>query len=173
MNFTETNQLLVFIAQYDNRRIDDGAVIAWHAVLGDLELADCQTAVIRHIGTSDAYLMPVHICRIVEEIRRERRRQAREAREEQLAAIEAADPTRRDRSDAVKALIAELRAKLPDGDPDSLRYNAGYWREQREARERQEAAEPNPHYDPELAARLAREAALAEVVPIKPTTEAS
>lgn len=162
MNRTETSALLGLIARYDNRKADDATVLAWHAVLGDLDLADCQAAVIRHIGTDDAYLMPVHIRRIVEDIDRDRRRQAREAREAELAEIEAADPTRTDRSDAVKALIAELRAKLPDGDPDSLRYASGYWRQVREDRERLERAEANPHYDPQLAARLAREAALAE-----------
>lgn len=157
MNLAEVSQLLALIARYDNRKADDATVVAWHAVLGDLGLADCQQAVIKHINTSDAYLMPVHIRRGAEEIDRDRRRQAREAREAEIAAIEAADPTRRDRSDAVKALIAELREKLPAGDPDSLRHASGYWREQREARERQENAEPNPLYDPSVAARLAAE----------------
>jgi hypothetical protein len=155
MNRAETSDLLALIARYDNRRADDATVIAWHAVLGDLDLADCQAAVIQHVGTSDAYLMPVHVRRLVGEIDRERRRLAREARAAEIAALEAADPTRRDRSDAVKALIAELRDKLPDGDPDSLRHSSRYWREQREARKRQERAEPNPHYDPAAVARLA------------------
>lgn len=155
MTPAETSQLLTLIRSYDNRKADDATVLAWHAVLGDLDLADCQQAVIRHMGSDDAYLMPVHIRRLVNEIDRERRRAAREARESELKAIEAGDPTRRDRSDAVKALIAELRAKLPDGDPDSLRYGSGYWRQVREDRERQANAEPNPLYDPAVAARAA------------------
>jgi hypothetical protein len=154
VNRTETSQLLTLIARYDNRRVDDATVIAWHAVLGDLEPADCQAAVIRHVGTSDAYLMPVHIRRLAEEIDRERRKQIREAREVEQAAIEAADPTRRDRSEHVRALIAQLRTELPEGDPDSLRYASKHWRQVREARERQENAEPNPHFDPEALKRL-------------------
>ena len=154
MNRAETSDLLALIARYDNRRVDDATVIAWHAVLGDLLAVDCQAAVIRHVGTSDAYLMPVHVRRLADEIDRDRRRHAREARETEQAAIEAADPTRRDRSDAVRELIAELRAKLPEGDPDSLRHASKHWREVREARERQENAEPNPHFDPEALKRL-------------------
>lgn len=155
MNLAETHDLLGLIRAYDNRNFDDATVIAWHAVLGDLDLADCQRAVVKHVNTSDAYLMPVHIRRGAEEIDRERRKAIREAREAEVAAIEAADPTRRDRSEAVKALIEELRERLPEGDPDSLRYGSRYWREQREARERQENAEPNPHYDPAVAAQAA------------------
>ncbi|HZM83794.1 MAG TPA: hypothetical protein VFC19_49380 [Candidatus Limnocylindrales bacterium] len=167
MNFKETHQLLIFIAQYDNRRIDDGVVIAWQAIVADLALDDARQAVIGHFSTTTDYLMPVHVRRGVEELRRERRRQVREAREADLAAIEAADPTRRDRSEAIEELIAELRAKLPEGNPDSLRYASGYWREQREARERQERAEPNPHYDP---ATAAAQAALADAGP-QPTEQ--
>lgn len=155
MNLAEVSQLLAWIARYDNRKADDATVVAWHAVVGDLDLGDARRAVVEHFSSSDAYLMPVHIRRGVAEIERDRRRQAREARESELKAIEAADPTRRDRSDAVKALIAELREKLPDGDPDSLRYGSGYWRQVREDRERQASAEPNPHYDPAVAARAA------------------
>lgn len=157
MTPAETSQLLTLIRSYDNRKADDATVIAWHAVLGDLTLADCQAAVVRHMGSDDAYLMPVHIRRLAAEIDRERRRAVREAREAELKEIEAADPTRRDRSEAVKQLIAELRERLPEGDPDSLRYGTKYWREQREARERAENAEPNPHYDPAVAARAAAE----------------
>lgn len=155
MNFKDTHQLLIFIAQYDNRRIDDGVVIAWQAVLADLPLDDARQAVIKHFGTSDAYLMPVHVCRGVQEVRRERHRFDRERREAEQLAIEADDPTRYDRSDAIEQLIADLRAKLPEGNPDSLRYASGYWRQQREDRERQEHAVPNPLYDPAAAARAA------------------
>lgn len=161
MNFKETHQLLIFIAQYDNRRIDDGVVIAWQAVVADLDFDVARQAVVNHFGTSEAYLMPVHVRRGVDDVYRDQRRRAREARELEAAkqaAIEAADPTRRDRSEAIEQLIAEMRAKLPEGNPDALRYASGYWRQVREDRERQERAEPNPHYDPSIAARLAAEA---------------
>lgn len=156
MNRTETSVLLSLVRSYDNRKADDAAVLAWHAVLHDLDLIDCQQAVVKHMGTSDAYLMPVHIVRLVAELDRERRKAIREARESELLEIEQADPTRRDRSDAVKQLISELRERLPEGDPDSLRYGSAYWRQVREARERQEQAEPNPHYDPAVAAEAAK-----------------
>lgn len=163
MNHAETNDLLAFVAVYDNRRFDDATVIAWHRVLGDLDLAACQAAVVRHFGTDDAYLMPVHVRRLVDELAGERRRQEREqarlAREAELAAIEAAHPARRDRTEAIEELIAELRGKLPPGNPDCLRYASGYWRQQREDRVRQANAVPNPHYDPRTAAQAAREAA--------------
>lgn len=159
MNLAETHDLLTFIAAYDNRRFDDATVLAWQPIFAELEFGDCRTAVTQHFATSDAYLMPVHIRRLIAELetqrRLERARQAREAREAEIAAIEAADPTRRDRSEAIEALIDELRAKLPPGNPDSLRYASGYWREQREAREREKRAVPNPHYDPGALARLA------------------
>lgn len=154
MNRPETSDLLALIARYDNRRADDATVIAWHAVLGDLNHGDCQAAVLRHIATSDAYLMPVHIRRLADEIDRERRREAREERERQAQLAIEADPTRRDRSDEVRALIAQLRMALPEGDPDKLRYGSGHWRQVREARERQESAVPNPHYDPAALKRL-------------------
>lgn len=154
MNLTETDRLLTIVSNVDNRKVDDATVLIWHEIIGSLPFADCVTAVTRHFAESSEYLMPVHIVRGAKEVDRERRRDAREARETELAAIEAADPTRRDRSDAVRALIAELREKLPDGDPDKLRYGAGHWRQVREARERQENAEPNPHYDPKAVIRL-------------------
>lgn len=156
MNRAETSRLLALIRCYDNRKADDAAVLAWHAVLGDLDLADCEEAVIKHMGTSDAWLMPVHIRRIVDELRRERAGRYREERLALMASqVPAGAPPTRDRSDAIEALIAELRAKLPKGHPDSLRHASGYWREAREARQRQKRAVPNPHYDPAALARLA------------------
>lgn len=146
MNLAETSDLLAFIARCDNRRADDATAIAWHSILGDLPLGDCLAAARRHFAEADAYLMPVHIRRGALEIDRERRRQQREVaeRNEQLAI--AADPTRRDRSEAVRALIAQLRDSLPDGDPDKLRR--AEWVEHDRRRERLAAAVPNPHYAP-------------------------
>lgn len=53
--------LLMLIKQYDNRDFDDAKVIAWHALLDDLEPADCASAVREHFKTSESYLMPVHV----------------------------------------------------------------------------------------------------------------
>lgn len=156
MNLTETNSLLAFIALYDNRRIDDATVVAWHAVLDDLDLPDCREAVVQHFRTSDVYLVPVHIRRLVDEIVRDRRRLELDRKAEQAALEMAADPTRYDRSPAVSALLAELRDRLPEGDPDSLRYGRRHWREVAAARERQENAKPNPLFDPAALSKLAQ-----------------
>lgn len=149
MNRAETHDLLALIAAYDNRRFDDATVLAWHPILEEHAFADCRRAVIQHFSSSDAYLMPVHIRRGALEVERDRKRLQREAaeRDEQLA-IEA-DPTRRDRSEDVRRLIAQLRDSLPDGDPDKLRRSE--WLEHDRRRERLAAAEPNPLYDPAAA----------------------
>jgi len=154
MNLAETHDLLTFIAVYDNRRFDDATVVAWQTILTDLTDTDCRTAVMGHFAESTEYLMPAHIRRGALQAERDRRRILREAHEADQKAIEAADPSRRDRSEDVRALIAQLRAQLPPGDPDSLRYASKHWRQVRESRERQERAEPNPHFDPEALKRL-------------------
>ena len=155
MNLTETSNLLTFIARCDNRRVDDATAIAWQSLLSDLPITDCLAAARQHFQTSDAYLMPVHIRRLAAEIDRERRRVERERREESERLAIEADPTRRDRSAEVRALIATLRDSLPDGDPDKLhRPEVVEWERQRERAAR---AEPNPLYDPTVHAQLAEE----------------
>ncbi len=155
MNRAETHSLLTFIAAYDNRRFDDATVLAWHPIVAEHAFADCRQAVTAHFASTEAYLMPVHVRRGALELERERKRQQREEleREERLAiAVDAAidgDPTRRDRSEEVKALIAALRDSLPDGDPDKLRRSE--WIEADRRRERWSSAEPNPEYDPQTA----------------------
>jgi hypothetical protein len=155
VNLVETHDLLTLVAKYDNRRFDDATVVAWREVLADLPFDDCRSAAVRHFTESDAYLMPVHVVRGANELDRDRRRRAREAAEyREYLALEA-DPTRRDRSDEVRALIAELRVALPDGGPDKLRRSE--WLEADRRRERAASAEPNPHYDPAVLARLTEE----------------
>jgi hypothetical protein len=165
VNLAETHDLLILVAAYDNRRFDDATVLAWQQVLADLPYADCRAAAVTHFASADAYLMPVHIRRGAHEVDRERRRVAREAREqtEQLA-IEA-DPTRRDRSDDVRRLIAELRDSLPDGDPDKLRRPE--WLEV--DRRRETNAEPNPHYDPTALDRARQMVDALDAVPERTT----
>lgn len=145
MNRAETHDLLAFIAAYDNRRFDDATVLAWHAVFAETEFADSRAAVIDHFATSDAYLMPVHVRRGADAAKRDRRRRARERGEALALEAELAKP-RRDRSEDVRKLIAELRDSLPDGDPDKLRR--AEWVEHDRRRERWPVIEPNPHYDP-------------------------
>ena len=142
MNLTQTADLLTLAAKYDNRRFDDATVVAWREILADLPYTDCRSALVSHFATSTDYLMPVHVRTGALEVDRDRRRRDREQREaaEQLA-IEA-DPTRYDRSDEVRALLAELRDSLPDGDPDALRRSEWLDVDRRRARE----VEPNPAF---------------------------
>jgi hypothetical protein len=157
MNLAETADLLTLIAKYDNRRVDDATVIAWREVLADLAFSDCRAAVVRHFGLSDAYLMPVHVRRGAVDLRN-RRREADDRRR-----LLEGDPTRRDRSEEVRALIAWLRDLLPEGDPESLRRSEVLeWERQRE---RGAKAEPNPAYDPSSHARLAAGVGRTEVAP--------
>jgi hypothetical protein len=153
VNLTETHDLLTFVASYDNRRFDDATVLAWQPIFADFSFGDCRKAVVEHFGTSDAYLMPVHIRRIAVEIDRDRRRQERERREQLAITAEASDPTRYDRSEALDALIAAIRDQLGKGTPDKLR--PAEWVEHDRRRERIANAVPNPHYDPNALARLA------------------
>ena len=143
MNLAETHALLTLISgAFDNRRFDDATVLAWQPIFAEFTFDDCRTAVTRHFAESSEYLMPAHVKAGAREVVRERRRAKREANEaEELRALEA-DPTRRDRSDAVRGLIAELRDRLPDGDPDKLLRSE--WIEI--DRRRQRELEPNPYY---------------------------
>lgn len=153
MNFTETDRLLTVIHNVDNRRLDDATVLVWHEVLCDLPFDDCLMAVTRHFRESTEYLMPVHIVRGAHAIERERIREANHRK-----AIESAPETDprplSDRSEEIRAFVQGIRNVLPPGDKDSLRYSSKHWRQVREARERQEKAEPNPHFDPEALKRL-------------------
>jgi len=155
VNLAETHALLTLAATLDNRRFDDAAVVAWQEILADQPFDDCRTAVIRHFASTTDYLLPAHVIRGATELDRERRRQHREARERDGQRALEADPTRRDRSAEVRALIAELRDSLPEGDPDKLRR--AEWLEADRRRERLAKAEPNPHYDPTVLARLTEE----------------
>lgn len=144
MNLAETNQLLTLIASYDNRRTGDETVRAWREVLADLPFADCRAAVVEHFANSDAYLMPVHVRRGAVEFDRERRRLNREYLEQAAIASQAADPTRRDRSAEVQALLDDLRRRLPPVDETKVRR--AEWVENDKRRDREERAEPNPAF---------------------------
>lgn len=121
MNLVETHDLLTLAAKYDNRRFDDATVVAWREVLADLPFEDCRNAVVAHFANSDSYLMPVHVRRRALELDRDRRRRIREEREaaERLA-IEA-DPSRKDRSEEVEALLTDLREALPPSNPNAFK----------------------------------------------------
>lgn len=155
----ETATVLAKCAAVDRRTVGRSDVLAWYEIIGHLDLSVGLEAVRRWYTDHREWIMPADVVQLGSDIIRERRRTERERQEAQQLALEQADPTRRDRSDDVRELIAQLRTMLPDGDPDKLRWGHKHWRQVREARERRERAEPNPHYDPSALARLADAAA--------------
>lgn len=72
MNFDETSQVLAAIQIYDNRRVDDATVKAWHKMIGRFTLADCLAAVEQYFTTNTDWLMPAHIIRNVKAFRSRR-----------------------------------------------------------------------------------------------------
>jgi hypothetical protein len=124
VNRADTLKLLVFIASLDNRQFGDETVLAWHAILGHLEADDARDAVIEHFGTSDAYLMPVHIARLAAGYAKTRAHRERT----DAQAIEAPTPvTVEERSPEVTAALTQLRDRLPASNPDRLRWGARLW----------------------------------------------
>jgi len=144
VNLAETHDLLTLIATFDNRRFDDAVVVCWQEILGSLTFDDARQAVFQHFGDTAEWLMPAHVKRIVAEIDRDRRRVRREHLEQAALASEAADPTRRDRSAEVQALLDDLRERLGPGKPNALRRPE--WVEVDRQREREARAEPNPAF---------------------------
>jgi hypothetical protein len=153
----ETATVLAKCAAVDRRTVGRADVLAWHEIVGHLDFGVGLEAVRRWYTDHREWIMPSDVVQLGSEIIRERRKAERECREAQLLAIEQADPTRRDRSEDIAKLVAQMRAMLPEGDPDKLRWGHRYWRQVRRQRERMERAEPNPYYDP-----LAQAALLAE-----------
>jgi hypothetical protein len=146
MTPAETAMVLTKASAFDLRTVGETDVLAWHEVLGDLDFADALEAVARYYAEQTDRLMPAHVRRLALAIDRDRRKAQREAEEREALAIEAADPTRRNRSEEVDVLLARLRTEIPEGDPDKLRRPE--WVELERQRERAARAEPNPHYDP-------------------------
>lgn len=147
MNFSETSDLLTYVARVDNRRHDDATVIAWQGLLADLDARDATTAVTQHFQESTEYLMPVHIRRRAERIRIERQR--REFDDEQRQALEAYAATAgplTDRSEDIRNFVSGVRTGLPDGDKWALNPRKEQWRRDHIAYVRQRDGEPNPRY---------------------------
>lgn len=64
------------MATYDNRNVDDAITIAWLRLLGDLNYADAEQAVLAHYGESRERMMPADVISRVRAIRAARIRQA-------------------------------------------------------------------------------------------------
>jgi hypothetical protein len=147
MNLEEAAAVLAKAAGYDNRTVGDANVLAWHEALGDLDVGDALQAIAIHHRTSTDYLMPVHIRRLVADIRRER--YEHELADEQRLVLEAyaanAGPLT-DRSEEIRNFIAGVRTGLPPGDPKALNPRKEAWRRDHLAYVRQRDGEPNPRY---------------------------
>lgn len=164
MNVEEIGRLLAKVAGYDNRTVGDANILAWHEALSDVDYRDALEAVAVHFRGSTDYLMPVHVRRGAETIDRDRRRAEREhaEAEQALESAEARRLTAAELSHAA-ALIAELREKLPPGEPAKLRgehwlavHARGQLRDGTRLAKPPTAPDvPNPYFDPAAAARLA------------------
>lgn len=118
----ETALVLGKAALYDQRRISEPDVFAWHEILADVPYADALAAVVRHYTDNSVRVWPADVLRISREIDHQRRGRGRLA---ELAATEPpalpaapADPER------VKELVREVIAKLPIIDSDRIRERA-------------------------------------------------
>lgn len=152
MNRAETHDLLTAIAAIDNRKFDDAAVIMWHRILGHVDPADAGRAITEHFGTSDAYLMPVHIARLADGYAKSR---AHRERIQVVAEVEAAPAVPvENRSPEAEAAIAAFRAQAPAGDRDKLRFGTRFWRRDRSARGGAPAQAFGPDVTAQVAARI-------------------
>lgn len=153
MNLAETHQLLTVIAAVDNRNFDDATVTTWRQILAEQQFDDCYAAAVDHLRDDpDTYLMPGHIHRratALARIRAGRRRAVQLARQREIEAAETVD-----RSAEVAELVDALARRMGTGDLTVLRRRE--WVEHERDQQRQRTAEPNPNYDPQRAAELAR-----------------
>lgn len=76
MNIEETSRLLAIAQMYDFRDVDEGVIIAWHEILGDLPFGDARDAVLGHYRDETIRLMPAHVRARVKDIRAERLQKA-------------------------------------------------------------------------------------------------
>lgn len=72
MTDDEVVDLLTLAASFDRRKVGDADADAWFMAVGDLPFEDAQVAVVKHYRDSGDWLMPVHVRRLVKQIREER-----------------------------------------------------------------------------------------------------
>jgi hypothetical protein len=152
MNLEEIGAVLGKAAGFDNRTIGQANLLAWHEVLGDLELGDCLDAIAQHHRESTEYLMPAHIRRRALKLRADRRE--RERSDEQRYALEAyaanAGPLT-DRCAEIRNFVHQVRDVLPESSTEALAPRHEHWRREHQAFQRQQDAQPNPDFVPGMA----------------------
>jgi len=172
VNLSETADLLTAMSAYDRRTIGDGDVIAWQAVLSDAAFGDCLEAVKQHYAEHTEWVMPAHIRRAVREIVQKREAAASATPwapgqhgvlkadampiELRPSAAEAGLEIKRlalsDLPAEVAALVARVRADLPEGSREALAPRTVAWERENQAYLRQSHGEPNPRYRARAAA---------------------
>lgn len=107
MNLAEAGQLLAVCSAFDRRHADEIEVAAWAKVLGDMDYADCEAAVIAHYQTTREWIMPADIRALA----KAGRRRAREIEQREVILDPAAHKAQIARQD--RALLAKLRQRVP------------------------------------------------------------
>lgn len=107
MTQSEAAQLLAVAAAFDRRTVGEPDAVAWADALADVNPGDALEAVRRHYRDSTDYLMPVHVRRLVKEIRAER-----------LAAVEEPPPPAEltDDPEGYIAWTKRVRRQIADGE---------------------------------------------------------
>jgi hypothetical protein len=118
MNLQQTGDLLGLAASYDRRPVGDAEIVAWQAALSDVDAADAMAAVVAHYGHHTNWLMPAHVRAGVDQIQRERRRVELDAAHDRHLEQSRFTPAEHSRA---AQIIAQLRRRLPPGDPAKLR----------------------------------------------------
>jgi hypothetical protein len=110
VNIEDVGLVLAKLAAFDQRTVGNADLLAWHEVIGHMDVQDCLAAVTEHYRESANRAMPADIRRIAISLRDARH--SRERVTERREAIESG-PTVRDRSAEVTALVASVAASLP------------------------------------------------------------
>jgi hypothetical protein len=113
VNVEDIGLVLAKLAAFDQRTVGNADLLAWHEVIGHMDVQDCLAAVTEHYRESANRAMPADIRRIAISVRDARHSRERVA--ERREAIESG-PTVRDRSAEVTALVASVAASLPKPD---------------------------------------------------------
>lgn len=155
MNRAETARLLAAMAAFDRRTVGDADVIAWQAVLEDVDYEDALLAVRQWYTNNTEWIMPAHVRHFVTELRRARAvspwAPGQYGVPRDQAHPQIAGPLR------VEDLPEELRTlldRLPPGSRAALHPRRVAWEREHRAYVRQQGGEPNPHYDPTAAEEL-------------------
>lgn len=139
-------------AAIDNRVQSDTAILAWHEIIGSLDVRDALAAVTRHrIEAPDVYLQPGHVLRLAEKVRAERQEiEDREQRHRELEAYRAQAGPLTDRSTEIRDFVHQVRDALPEGSTEALYPRREHWRREYQAHQRQLTTEPNPEFNSAL-----------------------